>query len=294
MTSATIHTLLDDVLDVPLSLFIRFIWKQPDFTREILTTKLLVKDLVVTPWEEVNGKNSRRITGKHPVPGFSWLPWLPLHTNTDKQEIMEFVKEQRELTIKEFSKIRDIPWHDIDVNLVWKITDMGQQVHVVVTVQIVFHTGFIQVFAEMAALGEIQKFFAIWKVDARQAITDGYSSSNATTTMEGPLASILSEVANSSSCVRNDINPNSLQTDSHITTYNDDDEGMGTWRSVVVDGESEVGVLCSLHATMVNRTDSCEGTIATNSRCLDSESDRGRSDSPFSFVSSSFTGTQKN
>ena len=291
--SATIHTLVDDVLDVPMFLFISILWKQPDFPKDLLANKIFVKDLIITPWAEVNGKNSRRITGKHPIPGFSWLPWLPVHTNTDKHETMEFVKERKELTIKEFSKIDGIPWHDIDVNLCWKVRDMGQQVHVVVTVQIVFHTGFIQAFAEMAALGEIEKFFAIWKVDARQAIADGHrgscgssssssssSSNSASIMMEGPLASILSEVANSSSVSMENINPSCLQAVSH------DDEGMGTWRSVVVDGESAVGVPMSSHATLLCRADSCEGTAGTNP-C-------DRSDSPISFVSSAFTGRSTN
>ena len=294
MTSATIHTLIDEVLDAPMVQFVSIIWENPDFLRDLLVNKIFVKDVSVTTWEEEKGKGScsRRIVGKHPIPGFSWLPWLPLHTNTDKRETIKFDREGKELTIKEFSKIDGIPWHDIDVNLIWKVRDMGQQVHVVTTIQIVFHTGFIQAFAEMAALAEIEKFFVIWKVDARQALAaHGHGNSSSAAMMEGPLASILLEVASTSS-VSNNTTPSCPRAVSHVATYSDDDdEGMDTWRSVVVDGESEVGMPISSHTTM--RTDSCEATAAT-SQCLDSQGGNKRSDSPASFVNSAFTGTSTN
>ena len=264
----TTHTLLDDEFDCTIHRFVKLFWEEPTFPSRLLTEKIWVKDLVVTPWELMSigtettllGSSSssassivspyprytRRVTSRHPIPGFSWLPWLPGYTNTDKREILEYNADMNELTIVEFSKVEGIPWHDIDVNLKWTVSDVSEsrshsRIHVLVQVQIVFHAGFLQIFAEAQAINQLLAYFGIWQVDAKKEIADKSSIADTPPDGRSPLALTIDQLMTASKTVisaqptdRSVKHPNaagqSLSGSEFGSTISDDVNG--TWRTV--------------------------------------------------------------
>ena len=182
---ATTHTLLDVIIDISLPNFVTSLWENNQFVTAFLVNVQQVKDLEITPWElesTVNDESQyhRTITAFHKIPGFAWLPWLPLYIHSKKKEVMSYSSEGRELIISEFSKVEGIPWHDIDCNLTWKVHSMGVdamfpqgRVHVVVTAQVIFHTpSFIQSFAESTAVTEMISFLTNWHTDVIRSLID--------------------------------------------------------------------------------------------------------------------------
>ena len=191
-TKFPVRTLVNERLAISLEGFIARFWSTSEFLNALLLTKILAKDFRASTWaseEDAAGvRCTRRLGWKHPIPGFAWLTWLPAHTNTEKTETMSYDAATKSLSVQEFSKVDGIPWHDIDVNLSWTVRDEGTgSIHVLVQVQVVFHSGFIQSFAEQQAVGELQTFFAVWMADAHAAISSGVVGDGADT---GPLAAI--------------------------------------------------------------------------------------------------------
>lgn len=114
MTQPTEYTLCDVEINVSLLTFIAYFWEVTSFFRPFLNNIQRVKeDPTITPWELVNeamgeensGHYSRTIVAQHKIPGFSWLPWLPMFINSVKREVISYSTESRELTISEFRYI---------------------------------------------------------------------------------------------------------------------------------------------------------------------------------------------
>ena len=181
---ATIHSLLDVIIDMSLPNFVANLWEDKESVTAFLCNVQQVKDLEITPWELESSNESnyhRTITAFHKIPGFAWLPWLPLYIHSKKKEVISYSSQQRELTISEFSKVEGLPWHDIDCNLTWKVHSVGGgdalfpqgRVHVVVTAQVIFRTpSFIQSFAESTAVTEMISYLTNWHNDIKRSLID--------------------------------------------------------------------------------------------------------------------------
>lgn len=258
----TTHTLCDETFDCTMHRFVKIFWEESTFPSELLTEKILVKDLVFTPWElmmssgdekiiagtpppstsssssstSLYPRYTRRVTSQHPIPGFSWLPWLPLYTQTDKREVLKYNMTNNELTVVERSKVHGIPWHDIDVNLQWTVRDISKflsrrQIHVLVQVQIVFHAGFIQTFAEAQAVHQLNIYFGIWQADAKAAIADMLPIADVVTDSTSPLALTIDQLVTAEKTMTTDFSvTNDSSGSEHDSNVTDDIDG--TWRTV--------------------------------------------------------------
>jgi len=222
--SAVSHLLLDCEVDVSLLTFVEYFWSLPqNFQHGFLESVQQCKEVDLKPWKHApssssssgngsgNGTNAtpryeRCLSFKCPIPGFAWLPWLPVHIHSEKTETMEYTEHNDDglLTIAEFSKVQGIPWHDIDVNLTWKCREIAPpsrgtdedeeechgRVHVYVTVQIVFLTpSVIQAFAESQAVAEILRFFANWSREVT-SVLESDTFTHSTAPSDGPLAAV--------------------------------------------------------------------------------------------------------
>jgi hypothetical protein len=211
MTEPPIYTLCDVEINVSLLTFAAYFWEVTSFFRPFLNDIQLVKeDPTIAPWALVNeaagevnsGHYFRSIVAQHKIPGFSWLPWLPMYINSVKREVIDYSTESRELTIQETSKVEGIPWHDIDVNLTWKVYPIGEQtngqgsVRVVVTVVVIFQTpSFIQAFAEAQAVTEMLRYFVNWNNEAKRAAEENHmAAAQLAPAGEGPLARITAAI----------------------------------------------------------------------------------------------------
>ena len=184
-SSVITHTLLDVIIDISLSNFVKYIWEDKQFVTAFLLNVQQAKDLEITPWEsQSNDEYHRTLTAYMKIPGFAWFPWLPLYIHSKKKEVMSYSSERRELIISEFSKVEGLPWHDIDCNLIWKVHGMDSdtqfpqgRVHVVVTAQVIFLTpSFIQSFAESTAVTEMISFLSNWHNEVKRSLVDIPSS----------------------------------------------------------------------------------------------------------------------
>lgn len=100
------------------------------------------QDVNVSPWKYIGrGRYSRNINHKHPIGEYGWVPWLPKFVTSSNTTIVDYLSAEKELEIVETCTIGNIPLHDIDVILSWRVKDLSDQVscQVVTSVSFVFH-----------------------------------------------------------------------------------------------------------------------------------------------------------
>ena len=147
------------------------------FSQTFVTTCLrdgaAAQDIVVSPWKYERGQYKRSLTHKHPIKKYPWLPWFPTSIESSNLTVMEFKPEEQMLLVVETCKMNNIPLHDLDVVLTWKIKDLADHVscHVAATVAFVFHRpSLLQTFIETEAQKELISFFSFWSTLVRKEV----------------------------------------------------------------------------------------------------------------------------
>ena len=132
------------------------------------------QDINVSSWKYIGqGRYSRTLKHKHPVPEFGWVPWVPRLVASSNSTLLDYLPTEKVVEIVETCTIGNVPLHDFDVILSWRIKDLANQAscQVITSVSFVFHRpSLMQSFVETEGLQEIRSFFLTWSNAVRKEV----------------------------------------------------------------------------------------------------------------------------